>query len=165
LIVVCDSVERTFTDLICASIDRRDLEISPLAESYVVKVVSGFTTETRVVQNSIYLNDLLREALDSDGITRVEYLRLAGDTALFVCGIFPDSLESRHNWFNLGDYIDIGQKAYDYINNEIFDELAIKFPEIVEALNDVSIEVDLTSTDVVKYIKRRSYIDVRTTRR
>jgi len=165
LINTGDSIEGTFTDLIYASIDKQDLEISPLAESYVIEVVSGFTTATHVVRESIYLNDILRKAFDSDGRVRIEYLRVAGDIALFVSGLFPDSIESRHNWFNLGEYIDIGQKAYDNINTTTFDELATKFPEVVEMLNDVSIGIKLTSADLMRYVQRRSYIDVRVTRR
>jgi len=117
------------------------------------------------VRESIYLNDLLRKAFDSNGRVRTEYLRVAGDIALFVSGIFPDSIESRRNWFNLGDYIDIGQKAYDNINTTTFDELATKFPEVVEMLNDVSIRINLASVDLMKYIQRRRHIDARVARR
>jgi len=165
LVIICDSIECTFTELLGTSIERQELEVSSLVESYVVELLSGFTTATHVVRESIYLNDLLRKALDSEGLIRKEYLRVTGDIALFVSGIFPDRLESRHSWFNLGYYIDIGQEAYDNIDTDIFDELAIKFPELVEVLNEVSIKIDLTTADIERYIKRRGYIDVRTTRR
>ncbi len=165
MVITKDSIELTFTDLICTSIEKQDLKISPLVESHIVGVVSSFTTATHVVKESIYLNALIRKAFDSSGRMRTEYLRTAGDVALFVSGIFPDSLESRHTWFNLGDYIDIGQKAYDNINTAIFDELAVKFPEVVEMLNDVSIRINLASVDLKKYIQRRRHIDARVTRR
>ena len=165
MVNICASVEHTFTELICTSVERQDLAISPLAESYVVDLVSGFTTATHVVRESIYLNDLLRKAFDSDGRVRTEYLRVTGDIALFVSGLFPDSIESRHNWFNLGEYIDIGQKAYDNINTTTFNELAVKFPEVVEMLNDVSLRIKLTSADLMRYIERRRHIDARVTRR
>ncbi len=165
MVIICDSIECTFTELLGTSIERQELEVSSLVESYVVELLSGFTTATHVVRESIYLNDLLRKALDSEGLIRKEYLRATGDIALFVSGIFPDRLESRRNWFNLGYYIDIGQEAYDNIDTDIFDELAIKFPELVEVLNEVSIKIDLTTADIERYIKRRGYIDVRTTRR
>ena len=165
MVITCDSVELVFTELICTSLERQDLEISPRAESHIVEVVTSFTTATHVVRESIYLNDLLRKAFDSNGRVRTEYLKVAGDIALFVSGIFPDSIESRRNWFNLGDYIDIGQKAYDNINTTTFDELATKFPEVVEMLNDVSIRINLASIDLMKYIQRRRHIDARVARR
>ncbi len=159
-----DSIELTFTDLICTSLKKQDLKISPPAELHIVEVVTTFSTATHIVKESIYLHDLMRKAFDSSGRMRTEYLRTAGDVALFVSGIFPDSLESRHTCFNLGDYIDIGQKAYDNINTAIFDELAIKFPEVVEMLNDVSIRMNLSSIDLEKYVQRRRHIDARVTR-
>ncbi len=165
MVIVYHTIERTFTELIGTSIERQDLDISPLAESYLIELISSFTTATHVVRESIYLNDLLRKALHSEGPIRKEYLRVTGDIALFVSGIFPDSLESRHSWFDIGYYIDIGQEAYDSIDTDIFNELAIKFPELVEMLNEVSIKIDLTAVDIERYIKRRGYIDVRTTRR
>ncbi len=165
MVTINETIEHAFTDLIGASIERQDLDISPLAESYVVELISGFTTATYVVSESIYLNDLFRKALDSNGQVRKEYLRVTGDVALFVSGFFSDNIESRLNGFNLGEYIDIGQKAYDNINTTTFDELATKFPEVVEMLNDVSIRIKLTPADLMRYAQRRSYIDVRVTRR
>jgi len=165
LVLTKDSIELTFTDLICTSLEKQDLKISPRAELHIVEVVSSFATATHIVKESIYLHDLMRKAFDSDGRVRTEYLRVAGDIALFVSGIFPDSLEARHTCFNLGDYIDIGQKAYDNINTTTFDELATKFPEVVEMLNDVSIRINLASIDLMKYIQRRRHIDARVARR
>jgi len=165
LIIINQTLERAFTDLISTSIERQELDISPLAESYVVELVTSFVYATHVVHEGMYLNELVRKALDSEGRIRRVYLRTAGDIALFITGVLPDSLESRRTWFSLGDYIDIGQKAYDHINTDVFDELAVIFPEMVEVLNDVSVNIKLTSTDLIRYIKRRSYIDVRTTRR
>lgn len=159
------ALERTFTDLIDTSIERQALDVSPLVEAYVVEMLIGFTDATHLVRESIYLKDLLRKALDSEGRMRKEYLRTTGDVALFVTGIFPDSLKSRRNSFNLGDYIDIGQKAYDHINADVFDELAVVFPEMVDVLNEVSMRMKLTSVDIVEYMRRRRYIDARVTRR
>jgi len=160
LVLTKDSIELTFTDLICTSLEKQDLKISPRAELHIVEVVSSFATATHIVKESIYL--LMRKAFDSDGRVRTEYLRVAGDIALFVSGIFPDSLEARHTCFNLGDYIDIG---HDNINTTTFDELATKFPEVVEMLNDVSIRINLASIDLMKYIQRRRHIDARVARR
>lgn len=159
------ALERTFVELIDTSIERQALDVSPLAESYVVEMLVGFTDATHLVRESIYLKDLLRKALDLEGRVRKEYLRTAGDVALFITGIFPDSLKSRRNSFNLGDYIDIGQEAYYHINADVFDELAVIFPEMVEVLNEVSAKMKLTSSNIIDYINRRRYIDARVTRR
>ena len=164
--IVKDTIEETFTDLISTSLEDNDLEISPQVETYVVEVVASLSSGVHeMVPRSIFLTDLLHKALDSDGLIRREYLRVTGDVALFVSGIFPDSLESRKTWFHLGDYIDIGQTAYSNIQTETFDELSVKFPQVVDVLNTVSIKIVMTSTDLARYIRRRRAIDVRTTRR
>lgn len=158
-----DTIEDTFVDLIGTSLEE---EISPQAEAYVIEVVASLSSGVHeMAPRSIFLNDLLRKALDSDGLVRKEYLRVTGDVALFISGIFPDSLESRKTCFQLGDCIDIGQTAYGHINSDLFDELATKFPQVVDVLNIVSIHINLTYTDLVRYIKRRRVIDARVTRR
>ena len=161
--IVKDTLEETFTDLIGTSLEN---EISPSAESYVIEVVASLSTGVHeMVTRGVFLNELLREALDSNGLIRREYLRVTGDVALFVSGIFPDSLESRKTWFCLGDYIDIGQTAYSSIQADVFDELSLKFPQVVDVLNTVSLEIDLTSKDLPRYVRRRRAIDARVTRR
>ena len=164
--IVKETLEEAFTDLISTSLEDNELEISPYVEAYVVDVVASLSSGVHeMVSRSVFLNDLLREALDSNGLMRREYLRVTGDVALFVSGIFPDSLESRKTWFHLGDYIDIGQTAYGNIQTEVFDELSIKFPQMVDVLNDVSINIDMTSKNLARYIRRRRTIDARVTRR
>ena len=161
--IVKDTLEETFTDLIGTSLEN---EISPPAESYVIEVVASLSSGVHeMVTRGVFLNELLREALDSNGLIRREYLRVTGDVALFVSGIFPDSLESRKTWFCLGDYIDIGQTAYSSIQADVFDELSLKFPQVVDVLNTVSLEIDLTSKNLPRYVRRRRTIDARVTRR
>jgi len=161
--IVKETLEDTFTDLIGTSLEN---EVSPLAESYVIEVVASLSSGVHdMVARGVFLTDLLREALDSHGLIRREYLRITGDVALFISGIFPDSLESRKTWFCLGDYIDIGQTAYGNIRADVFDELSLKFPQVVDVLNTVSLEIDLTSKDLSRYIRRRRAIDAHITRR
>lgn len=160
--IVLGSLEEAFTDLVRPRIND---SISYTAEVYVIETVSNFVTASHADPKSIHLNDLLQKGLDSDGWIRKEYLRVAGDLALFISGIFPDSLESRRTAYSLGYYIDVGRTAYDNIRTELFEELADKFPQVVDILNDVSIRIDLTSRDLARYLKRRNIIDARVTHR
>lgn len=164
--IVRETLEETFTDLIGTSLEENAIEISPHVETYVIEVMASLSSGVHTMASrSMFLNDLLRKALDSDGLIRREYLRVTGDVALFVSGIFPDSLESKKTWFHLGDYIDIGQTAYSNIRSDVFDELSIKFPQVVDVLNSVSVQIDITSKDLSRYIRRRRTIDARVTRR
>lgn len=164
--IVKETIAEAFTDLVGASIEDLRLDISPYAEAYVIEVVSGLSSGVHeMASRSVFLNELLRKALDSDGLVRREYLRVTGDVALFVSGIFPDSLESRKTWFNLTDYIDIGQTAYSNIDADVFEELSVKFPQVVDVLNSVSVRIELTSKDLARYVRRRRAVDARIARR
>ena len=159
-----ESLEEIFRELIVASVSKLESDISPVVEEYMIDVTTVLATRPHMV-SKVYINDLLRTALDSDGYIRREYLRVTGDMALCISGIFPDSLEARRSQFNLGDYIDIGSTAYGNINGDIFDEMSEKFPEMVDVLNLVSIKITLTSIDLANYIKRRRIIDARASRK
>lgn len=159
-----ESLEKIFRELIGTSVRKLKAEISPIVEKYMVDVTTGFATRPHSVSKVVYINDLLRAGLDSDGYVRREYLRITGDMALCVSGIFPDYLESRKIQFNVGDYIDIGAIAYGNINVDIFDEMSERFPAMVDILNLVSMKIALTSRDLANYIKRRRLIDARTSR-
>lgn len=158
-----ESLEEIFRELIGTSAKKLEADISPVIEEYMVDVTTGLVARPHMV-SKVYINDLLRIALDSDGYIRREYLRMTGDMALCISGIFPDSLEARRSQFNIGDYIDIGSAAYSNINVDIFDEMSEKFPEMVDVLNLVSIKITLTSIDLANYIKRRRIIDARASR-
>ncbi len=158
-----EKLEEVFSELIGPALEEE--ELSAPAETYVIEVLTDLSSGVHeMVPRSLFLKDLLRRALDSNGLIRREYLRVTGDVALLISGIFPDSLESRKTCFKLGDYIDIGQVAYSHIQTEVFEELSVKFPQIVGVLNTVSIRIDLTSSDISKYICRRRIINARVTR-
>lgn len=159
-----ENLEWHFAELLGESLSE---EISLPAEIYVLDLLTDLSSGVHsMAPRSIFLKDLLRSALKSKGLARREYLRVTGDVALFVSGIFPDSFEREHRkiGFNLGDYIDIGQTAYSYLDTEVYEELSIKFPQVVEVLNSLSININLTSIEIDKYIKRRRQIDARIAR-
>lgn len=156
-----ERIEKVFSDLVEASLQAQHVEISPVAETYVVEVISDLSSSAHAFspRSGVLLPDLLRRGLESEGVIRVEYLRVTGDLALFVSGLFPDSLERRNNWFTLGNFIDMGQQAYGSIDDTgVFCELSNKFPEVVDVLNIVSEKIHLLSTDLDRYFKRRKAI-------
>jgi hypothetical protein len=162
-----ESVEDTFTELVDHSVEEIELDISPTAKSYVVGVLCSFVRRPEVSGQSVQLVDLLRDGLSATGNIRTEYLRITGDLAMVVSGVFPDSIERKHrrSTHDLGYVMDIGQKAYISIYKEPFEELADNFAEIVDVLNNVSGKLYLISKDLEKYVSRRRFIDARITRR
>ncbi len=165
VIKIISTCGEVFTELVGSALKGKCID--PLIESHVVEVLCAGVHATYIDPRSFRIEDMLRFGLDAQGYTRNVYLRITGDMALFVSGIFPDSFyaKSRRTEYDLGHYIDIGRKAYDNTESEILKDLSDNFPQIVEALNDLSIKLKLTSHDVQKYADRRRLIDARTTRR
>lgn len=164
--IVTTPVDVFFSNLISVSMEQKQVSLSPHVEEYVIELVSGLSSAAHTMSTRpAFINDLLRKGLSSGGSMRIEYLRLTGDVALFISGIFPDSLDSRRVFFTLGDFIDIGQTAYGNMNIGTFDELAAEFPKVVEALNAVSVEIKLTCGGLESYTTRRRLVDGRITRR
>lgn len=162
VVILSDNLEDTFLDLVSVSIGE-DL-ITPVAKKYVVNVLCTFSVSPHIDPCSLHLNDLLRKGLACDNSMRSEYLRVAGDLALFSSGIFPDRFEtlSKKTAYDIGYFIDLGRTAYDNLNLVLFDELSEKFPSIVEGLNDLSLKIKLTKTNLMSYLKRRKQIEDRT---
>jgi len=163
--ILLSTSKETFTSLVSAALE--DKQIDPRLEGYIVEVLCSSIHATYADPRSLRLDDMLRQGLNSSGNIRHEYLRVTGDLALLVSGIFPDSFHARKRKtaYTLGDYIDIGRVAYDSIDLGVFKELAEIFPQIVDSLNDISIDLRLTSRDINKYRERRRFIDARTTTR
>jgi len=158
-----EKIDKVFSELIETSLKSQRVKISQNAEVYIVEVLCDLSSAAQALspKSNVFLPDLLRRGLESHGFVRREYLRVTGDLALLASGIFPDSLEKRNNWFTLGEFIDMGQKAYGSINADVFCELSNKFPEVVDVLNLVSEKMHLLSTDMDRYFKRRKAITSR----
>jgi len=161
-----ENLSEVFSGLISKTREEHEVNLTDFSQQYVVGVLCGFIDAPEVLPGgAVYPGDLLRLAADQKGLIRSEYLRLCGDVALFVSGIFPDSLDTRRRALTLGDYIDVGREAYGRVGGMIFSELSGNFPVLVDILNDVSIDIDLTRRDLARYIRRRRQIDERLTYR
>lgn len=94
-------------------------------------------------------------------IERRQAMRRLGDVALFVAGLFSDSLN--HRTVDVDYYIGMGGAAYGYVSesfkgrerddvySEIFSELAAKFTAFVDILAEVGEKSNLSSnTDLLR---------------
>ena len=111
----------------------RDLVRSAMA---VQQVHSSETTEFYLVQ--------LLEAFNLPAVKRYEKLKRVADTALFITGIFMESLE--RGLVGPEYYTALGRNAYARLSAQsqrgplgaLFDELAGRFPEFVRVLTEIS---------------------------
>lgn len=91
------------------------------------------------------------EASRTDPAQRFQLLKLVGDTALFVSGLFTDSLEG--TLVQPSYYVDLGQLAYQRIADTtqrglrgLFQTLASHFGDLVRVLAEISVS-DLFASD------------------
>jgi len=101
----------------------------------------------------------LAQAEGAEPHTRAQLLREIGDTALYVCGFFAESLARR--MVSVEFYMSLGGTAYyslahggravSALLREVYGELAEKFPHLVELLSYARQELALQgSTNVLR---------------
>lgn len=91
------------------------------------------------------------EASHGDPSRRFERFRSVGDTALFVAGLFTDSLEG--TLVQPSYYVDLGRSAYARVADssqrglrQLFQTLAAHFSDLVRVLGEISV-TDLFASD------------------
>ena len=143
------SLRRLFASLVAEALGDTGVCPSPVATAYLVDLVEtrlrapgGGETEPAT------LAEAWLEARQATGSHRLGGLRRLGDRALFVSGFFGASLG--RSVVGGGYYRDMGRSAYGALASalgpghaestwpRLFEELADRFPELVEVLAEVS---------------------------
>ncbi len=132
------------------------LRVREHTEQYVVNLLAMFLRSEALFEPGPEgrsqlrpLARLLAEAVETaDAGLRYRLLQRLGDVALFISGVFPDSLGRK--LVDVDYYIAMGGTAYSYLSEvaeqserwhalgEIFDELAVKFSLFVGVLGEVT---------------------------
>ncbi|HEY8517554.1 MAG TPA: hypothetical protein VIS07_18745 [Candidatus Binatia bacterium] len=91
------------------------------------------------------------EAANAGGVERFHGMKLVGDTALFILGLFADCLE--RTLVQPVYYVSLGQLAYRRVADvgsptvrEMFENLAAQFTDLVRVLGEISTR-ELFSSD------------------
>jgi hypothetical protein len=140
-----------FAELVAGALDRTSVETTPLAATYLVDLLEDRVRLTPVPERPAGGEETLAEALlaarQLRGAARLSRLRSLGDRALFVAGFFGDSLDRRA--VGIRYYADAGRLAYADLSSalggrstqrtwsNLFEELADRFPDLVEVLAEV----------------------------
>lgn len=153
------NVRAYFHDSITTALKKRNRSAEDHTIAYVTNLLAGFT-RTDMLYDHTRDGPMLRPLalLYADAVQAVSEeerqnaLRRLGDVALFVSGVFPDSLS--RTMVDVDYYIAMGGSAYGYLVRnasdsprarawvEAFEELASRFCEFVELLGEVA---DVTS--------------------
>ncbi len=132
--------------------DARDslgIELTELAEYYVVNLLCDYSSGARAPglgDDPLALQ--YKRALEATPAQRFQLLKSLGDESLYVAGFFAESIE--RSLVDVGYYISMGGHAYGSLSDmmgaqrhgatfaELYEQLATRFPELVDLLNEVS---------------------------
>lgn len=159
-----------FVDAVRDSVERRQLDISTLAQSYVVNLLTLFL-DTENFFDGYELNDQgevkkILEPIAFAHLTGVEPKRL-GDKCLFLSGFMYDFIR-KYGLDQVRYYGDVGSSAYiSYAKNHaevkhLYFELARKFCDLSNVIGDLSLPESYTDRQLMDiFFKYRQDFDQR----
>jgi hypothetical protein len=133
-----------FHELVRTAMAAQRVESSETTEFYLVRLLEGFARPDRGDLFDPPLGIDFLQAMQLPTHQRAGKLRRVADTALFVSGVFSDSLERR--LVGADYYAALGRAAYGHLSSdagrsalaESFEELAGRFPQFVRVLAEIS---------------------------
>jgi hypothetical protein len=138
------SLTGLFRELVHTAVTAQEVAPSAAVQSYLVHVLEAFVRPDRadLLDPPLALDFLAADHLPAR--QRFDKLKRVGDTALFVTGMFADSLERRP--VGASYYTALGRTAFARLSHalpgidtgNLFEELAERFPECVGVLMEVS---------------------------
>ena len=167
-VIVESSIQEFFQGLVKDAVANQRLEASTESVCYLTNLLSMFANSDALFENTPEgpmirpLALLYGEALEATNPElRNLALRRLGDVALFISGIFSDSLNRKV--VDVDYYIAMGGNAYGYLSatsrqqgrwqdfSELFAELGEKFPLFVDVLNEVGDQTNLRNdSDIMR---------------
>jgi hypothetical protein len=150
-----------FHELVRTAMTTQHVESSETTEFYLVHLLETFArpTEADLLDRPLGLDYL--EAVQLPASQRYGKLKRVADTALFVTGVFVDSLD--RSLVGPDYYATLGRNAYARLSAqpsrtglaELFGELAGRFPDFVRVLTEISAqEFFRTDQDTLRLYKR-----------
>lgn len=159
-ILTAGNVHEYFKGLLSEARANQGVEVADVTEYYLVNLLAGFLETERLYvregDGSLQQEPLaliLRRALEGEGRERMAALRRLGDTSLYLSGFFAGHVDAQV--VDAGYYAAMGHHAYAALARDLegrgtlgglYDELASKFTELVDVLNEMSERVALSSS-------------------
>jgi hypothetical protein len=159
-ILTTGTVHEYFKGLLTEARANQGVQVADVTEYYLVNLLAGFLETDRLYVREADggLRDeplalILQKALEGEGRERMAALRRLGDTSLYVSGFFSDHVDTKV--VDAGYYAAMGHHAYATLARlldgkgtlgGLYDELASKFTDLVDVLNEMSERVALSSS-------------------
>ncbi|TDJ69298.1 MAG: hypothetical protein E2O35_01560 [Proteobacteria bacterium] len=167
-VIVSANVREYFHDQVDAALTKQAVKLDDTTMVYVVGLLTTYTQTPALFDETddgldikplaMHYADALNAASSAE---RSAALRRLGDVALFISGLFADSLNRKLN--DVDYYIAMGGTAYSYVHDlalarpaernmrSLFAELAEKFTDLVDVLGEVGDRSNLRSnSDVLR---------------
>jgi hypothetical protein len=168
-IVFGQTAQEYFREALSGALAHRRLHLHETTEFYVVNLLAGHVGGSRLfverpdgTVGAEPLAFILKRALEAQREERRRALKRLGDTSLFVSGFFGDSLAG--SLVDVDYYIAMGERAYDALSGferapgglgAVYEELAERFPELVDVLAEIAELSELSSNrGLVKLYER-----------
>jgi hypothetical protein len=156
-----DNLTTLFHDLVRAAMATQQVQSSETTEFYLVQLLEAFArpSHPNILDPPLALDYL--EAFHLPAPRRYEKLKRVADTALFITGVFMESLE--RSPVGPDYYSALGRNAYARLSAQsartalagLFEELAGRFPEFVRVLTEISFqELFRREQDTLRLYKR-----------
>ena len=156
------SIQEYFHESVNEAIANQHIDASAETAYYLVNMLTVFTRSEHLFErgdNGVDLKPLALIYADAVNepnlVERTRLLQKLGDTALFIAGVFADSLNRK--LVDVDYYIAMGGNAYSTVSDILrgayqngttkllFEELTEKFTAFVDVLNEVSEKSNLSS--------------------
>ena len=148
LLVVSNDLGEFFRQEITSAKESLGIKISDVAEYYLVNLLCEFSKHAHKPElGSQPLALQYKNAIESAPNERLHLLKSLGDESLYLAGFFSEFIE--RSLVDVGYYISMGGTAYGSLSElmgtrrhgdtfaELYDQLAVRFPELVDVLNQV----------------------------
>lgn len=162
------SIREYFHDSVTDAVKNQQIQARAETIYYLVNLLTLFSRSDQLfeyTENGIDLKPLALLYADaveeSSALERTRLLQKLGDTALFIAGMFTESLNRK--LIDVDYYIAMGGNAYSSVSEtmrcayrsesaqQLFDELTEKFTDFVDVLGEVSERAHLSSNvDVLR---------------
>lgn len=155
------SLTALFREMLQTAMAAQQVESSETTEYYLVRLLEEFARPSKVNLLDPPLAIDYLEASHVPAALRYEKLKRVADTALFITGLFVDSLE--RSLVGPDYYASLGRNAYARLSArpprpalaEPFTELAVRFQEFVRVLGEISAqELFRREQDTLRLYKR-----------
>ena len=155
MLIKQESLRHYFHDFLKGSLYKQNVEAEDHTVTYLTNLLISFSrTDTFIDPNqgrashkalALYYSDAINSPTSRE---RDVILRRLGDIALFICGLYSDSLSKKA--IDVDYYVSMGGSAYSYLSESnniscnspshknIFNELSSKFVDFVDVISDLN---------------------------